>query len=96
MEAIQDSFNEDWKAQSARLTGHKRMPTAEEMMWFAQVVWVTRHELPFEHIYIRTSSPSLDGGHLCVGENEGGVLKVKACADDLKSPDIGVTAVAVR
>jgi hypothetical protein len=97
MEAIQSSFNKDFSTQSALATGrYKRMPTMEEVVWFARVIWVTRNQLLFEHVYVRTSSPSLDGGHLCVGENEGGVLKVKACADDLKSSDIGVTAVAVR
>lgn len=95
-DAIPDSFNETWEEQLKRTNEHKRVPTAEEVTWWVQVLWAVHHKLPFHHIYIRTASPSLDGGHVCLGGNEGGILKIRNCPDDLRSADIGLAPVAKR
>ena len=96
LDAIPDSFNETWEEQLKRTNEHQRVPTAEEVTWWVQVLWATRHKLPFHHIYIRTSSPSLDGGHVCLGGNAAGILKIKHCPDAMRSVDIGIAPAVKR
>jgi hypothetical protein len=93
---IPESFNQDWKEQEKLASGHKRPPTVDELTWFAQVLWAVRRELPFQTVYVRTSNVSLDGGHVCLGENQAGVLKIKTYADSFKSEDLGMAPVAQR
>ncbi len=92
---IPDSFRENWEEQEKRARGTKRVPTVEELTRFARVLWAVRGELPFETVYVRTANASLDGSsHVCLGGNEGGVLKIRACADSFRSDELGLAPVA--
>ena len=87
---IPDSLGEDWEAHKERAEDdYKRMPTREEVMWFVEVLWKVRGKQPFQDVYVRTSTPALGGGHVCLGENEAGVLKIAHCADSAKFIEIG-------
>jgi hypothetical protein len=80
---IPESLNEDWYAHKERASGQKRMPTREEVMWFVEVLWKVLRREPFKDVYVRTSTPSiLAGEHVCLGENEAGILKIVNCADE--------------
>lgn len=89
------SFNENWDEQEKRARGHKRMPTVDELRWFTKILWKVYGKQPFQHVYVRTSSPVLGGGHVCVGENEEGVLKIANCADEARFLEVDSRKVSI-
>lgn len=80
-EPIPDSFFEDWQAHDKRARGQKRMPTSDEVLWFTEVLWRVRGKELFKYTYVRTSTSFEYGVHVCLGQNQEGVLKSVSCSD---------------